>query len=411
MAGGFVPERPDTSDYAPMQILPRSFGDEVAASHRAMTHLTNSNARGLFHDRIWTDRIREVEAATGERLPHPFGVIRERFAEELVSTFLFSDEDDPETYRDRNVRFLERRISEIREANPEAAERIHPPEWWEEEMRRRAAEIDEEASRSGLAAGLLGGISGAFRDPVNLATMPIGGASRTVLAAAGKEALINAGVELLNLPIENEWRQELGLDGLSFEDGVSRVAIGAGFGGVFGAGGKLIGDAFGRLTPRRQAQALRELVPDNEDARFAADMLDRQADFDEANPFGPGLENDALHTARLTAAQRYASREADFQFDLFDDVDGPARPAGAPPAVAARMEDGERAPLVSIETLRAEQAEALTARPDDVYPSGQLVREGMGEEAVDIEISRAEIEDGIARDLGAVERLRGCVPA
>jgi hypothetical protein len=114
-----------------------------------------------------------------------------------------------------------------------------------------------------------------------------------------------------------------------------------------------------------------------------------------------------MHAARLEAAQRYAAREDGFQFDLFDDAEAAAPRLEAAQSVETRI---ERDGLVSLDTLRSEQGDLATARPEDTFPTGQLQRGGMGEDLIEIEASRADIEADIAADLGAVERLRGCVP-
>jgi len=327
---------------------PQSFTEQVEASFEAMRNLDNFNAESHLRDRIWQERIDEVESVTGVRLPHPNHIIPDTIVDEVFMAVMgASDETGGRDMFVRNAEWLNRRIDELRAERPEYGTQIRDRDAWEEVMRDRAADIHARASEAEFIPGLIGGFGGAFTDPVNIATLPLGFAGRTVPIAkiALGEAAINAGVELANVPLANAWRQELGLDPITLEEGVYRVGGAALFGAVVGGGLPAAGraldssglamsripglrnqewvraaamrdalrqetrEALTRLPPRRLVRAHHELVTDPTPSEIdARGVLDREIEIEDVNPIGESIEDSVEHRTRLDAAMEIAER-------------------------------------------------------------------------------------------------------
>ncbi len=80
-------------------------------------------------------------------------------------------------------------------------------------------------------AGFVGGLGGAIVDPVNLATMPLGGGGKTILQLMMREALIGAGTEVALQPAIMAWQKTIGQ-----EYGLDDAAVNVIFGAVGAAG-------------------------------------------------------------------------------------------------------------------------------------------------------------------------------
>lgn len=299
-------EAPDLTGAQPLERVPDGFAGQVEAAWREQRHIANSNARQHFQDRIWDERLEEVERAAGVRLPHPRNPLDPRFITNRGTGFnLFgSAEGEGEGNYDGRVAYVEQQISTLLATRPELAGQIQTRDHWDQVMRSRAAEIFEDARDIGLVPALIGGAGASFTDPVNIMTLPVGGASKSVLTAAASEAGINALLEAANLPFESAWRNELGLDELTLEEAGTRIAAGGLFGGLIGGGGRAVEQlgaaparaAWRRMPLRRQAEALRDLAPDDAEAKGLAGMLERQAEIEEANPFGQDVGAEAAHS-------------------------------------------------------------------------------------------------------------------
>lgn len=300
--------RPGEDDQA-LMVARDGFFEDVAASFSAARRLDNFNARTLFEDEIWSERLAEVEAAAGVRMQHP-GSLSAR-AGRYIEGMMFP-ESAPENAGTRQDGYahLESRIEALRQSSPELAEAIRPAQFWRDEMGRRAQVLDSRADQSGFWAALTGGVGAAFTDPVNLATAPLGAgasASRSlgvaVARAAGIEAAINTALEGANIPVANRWRQELGLDAITADEAKLRLGAAALFGGALGAGTEAGGRALASLTGRTLADGLDALAPDDPLARSASARLDEDARLADANPFDAGPEADALHRSRAQDAE------------------------------------------------------------------------------------------------------------
>lgn len=107
---------------------------------------------------------------------------------------------------------------------------------WRTQFRERAERTEQTASRAGLVPRLAGGFAGAMTDPINLATLPVGGVGKTALMRVATEALANGVIEAAQQPLINIERDAQGRRGLTGEQMAYNVAGAALFGGVIRGG-------------------------------------------------------------------------------------------------------------------------------------------------------------------------------
>lgn len=170
-------------------------------------------------------------------------------------------------------------------------------------------------AQGGLAGNLLGGAAGAFTDPINILTMPIGGGGRTVAMQVLRAGVLNAGIEAAEQPLLMGEREAQGSE-LTMGEAAMNVA-GAGIGGAalhgLGIGlGKTVelgargaGKLYERAVPLdyRMAQALKKdlggdwlMTPDQ---AAAVHVIERGAEVDAANPFADTYAGLDAHAARI----------------------------------------------------------------------------------------------------------------
>ncbi len=425
-----ITETPDLSELAPMGTVPKTFVEEVRASWEAQRHINNFNAERHSRNEIWTERLATIQEATGVRLPHP-----NSFINEVDGPYLQRSDTRGRAPWERRAAYVEERIDELRQSRPEYAALIETSEVWEDRLRERVQGIELNTQDVGFVAGLAGGIGATLTDPVNVASLPFGGGSRSILRTASQEAGINALIEAAGLPLESRWRQQMGLDELTLQDGLARVGTGALFGGVFGGGGRALEIGWSRLPWSEQARALRELAPDDPDARGLADLLEREADIDAANPFrgedavaalasgdlapagmrdqllsgtalgrgsvpGGALEADAIHREMLDWASEAVARS-----DLEDG--NPYQALQVPPRVEPDTrpdfdEPGGSAARSQLADMEVEQSRLAVEAADDLVPTGRVVD---GEAEL---VSRGDIEADLQARAGILSSLRTC---
>ena len=183
----------------------------------------------------------------------------------------------------------------------------------DERLGRLSASRDEIGKWGALFAG---GFRGSLEDPLQVATLAIGGgtgAARTIfgriLSTAMREALVNGGVEAALQPQVQAWRKKAGLPN-GFDEGLRNVGFATVLGGAFGAAGRSIAEG-GQIALRGAdlARATAELAPKlTESARAAlgGDIATARAVLSEIKPALPpeargaldALDADALVSAR-----------------------------------------------------------------------------------------------------------------
>jgi len=239
--------------------------------------------------------------------------LKERFTEEQLKQ-INTDENKPEIglYKEFNPNRnplrndkIDAAILEGRKIDPARWNDIKTTDEIQEQKKDRAraainsaAEISSKATTfDSIAGGLIGGLGGAFTDPINIATLPFGATSGMgILKAMKAEALLNAGVEAVEAPFVSKWQKELGFKygiGDSAIDIATAGAGGAAFAGIV-RGARPALEALGRginkttqYTKERSLPILQkiadsEILPTK--IKDAAKYMSRVAHIDEEIP-------------------------------------------------------------------------------------------------------------------------------
>jgi len=162
--------------------------------------------------------------------------------------------------------------------------------------------IGRNESWAGTGAEIAAGVATSFRDPVNIAAMPIGGVGRSVATRIVTSALANMAVEAIEQPIVATQREKLG-EKLTIGEAATNVAIAGVFGGVLQGAGELAAPLLGGAIGRGRALAAKarerigwENMTSPE--KVAVLSLERDADIAATSPFKPGAGTDA-HVDRI----------------------------------------------------------------------------------------------------------------
>jgi hypothetical protein len=327
-------------------------GDIAEATRQSMLRVENSNASFRALSESIAERRRQIHSATGVQLFDPLEEAerewrelqsrpgqRQFSIEELTAADPAVTSSDPlgEIYNRQLERF-NNELYALSEKFPDARQVIGADRDLWEDAAASARDTDERLStlmesRSGLGkygALLAGGLVGALADPINMAAMAIGGGPGTartiagrILQVAGREALINAGVEASIQPMVQAWRERAGLDA-GFDVAMRNVLFAGALGGVFGGGLSAAGEGLSRfIRPAGERRAAELAIGEPRLSDDARAMLtgDEQAatrmlsEIREALPPAARGALDELDRAGLTDAQRPAAMPAERHAD------------------------------------------------------------------------------------------------
>lgn len=161
------------------------------------------------------------------------------------------------------------------------------------------------ARSSRVTPGLAAGLVTSFADPLNLATLPVGAGSKTVAQAAIRNAIINMGIEAVQLPGVAAQRERMD-ETLSGDEALLRIGSAAAFGAVLGGGGKILADNWAGI--KGAPAAVQE--------RVWASILDRNPglrekvgstiDWDALDPHLTDIAERIIPPERMTDAERGA---------------------------------------------------------------------------------------------------------
>lgn len=161
------------------------------------------------------------------------------------------------------------------------------------------------ARSSRVTPGLAAGLVTSFADPLNLATLPVGAGSKTVAQAAIRNAIINMGIEAVQLPGVAAQRERMD-ETLSGDEALLRIGSAAAFGAFLGGGGKILADNWAGI--KGAPAAVQE--------RVWASILDRNPglrekvgstiDWDALDPHLTDIAERIIPPERMTDAERGA---------------------------------------------------------------------------------------------------------
>lgn len=186
--------------------------------------------------------------------------------------------------------------------------------------------VQSRATGFGQIGGFLGGMAGSLQDPVNIATLPIGGSARTVVGSIARVTVEQALLEAVMQPMVARNYQALGED-YGPGDEIRSVLFSGLAAGGFHAAGHAAGRAYDAIlshvfnalpehVQRRWAGAatidqvpltdiLRATVPPEAwtpDLRSAVHVMDRETEIADASPFERTAAGDQAHADGLTEA-------------------------------------------------------------------------------------------------------------
>ncbi|MCO5091998.1 hypothetical protein [Bosea sp. (in: a-proteobacteria)] len=352
----------------------------TGAAYRAMSYGENSNARALAleagYDRI-IDKAKEV---TGVLLENP-----ERDGYGAEAARLFRDEVREAMAQGRNAqsngvpdvrrRLFMDKLQELAQSYPDrVGDLVMDPlaqaravtQEADAAYKRALAEAD---GLAGVLGSIAGGVGAMARDPLQVASLFVGGGAGTgarvavrIAQVAGREAVINAGVMALAQPAVQSWRGEAGLES-GWGEAARNIALAAAFGA--GAGGVIEGG-------REVFKALRAA-----DRAAIGKVMDGTATPAEAEAALRAIGADADAVAEVRAAGRA---------EAADDMLTPPPPDVAPPAHRSAMAEA---------VARAESGDIMPAEP--VFP----VRAGVTDDAALAVLERDDLDA-----LGALGVLR-----
>lgn len=221
------------------------------------------------------------------------------------------------------------------------------------EKARRAkgmATLERGEGLGGWAAGFAGSATQMITDPVNVATLPIGGGGGTIARIVLRETIVNGLIEAVQQPGVSENRKMIG-EKLTLGEAAANIGIAGIAGGVLEGGlvatGRGIGAGYDKsiealfnampeatqrawadrmnvgievdgkvrrvkltdllegMTNRDLAEAARQVVGVDRmtpEELAAAQVLDRDQEIGDSSPFEPGMAGDAEHQDRLAEA-------------------------------------------------------------------------------------------------------------
>lgn len=237
-----------------------------------------------------------------------------------------------------------------------------------EEVDRRGALLSRQARKAyeeqqqGEGGGFgrfLGGLAGAATDPLNLVAGVFGGGEAGIVLTALKFGGAAAAAQIGNEAIQADYREKVQPGyAASGEPGANILGTAAG-GAAFGAGGKIVGMAVGRLWGRAKTGTWPTSVRD------AGNVLESEANVQGTNVY-PGVAGEAAHRDALAGAvdQIVRGEPVDVAAHITPEIEASAAPM--PPSGAAFVEQKGDADFLVKSTADPGDMVSLTVRPDAV---------------------------------------------
>lgn len=217
-------------------------GDVAAAAMDSMRLIRNVGAMSDVYGRIYSDLNTKIKSTYNVDLPNPMSDW-DRWDPESGWRKRRSVPRDFDAHIGRLRDWHGRQVAGLRAQNPELFDQMGlgvPVEDAATALMRRTRQTEEEVgARAGgatrLAGSLVGGMGGSFFDPLQVATLPAGGAGKTIVSRLVSSAVANAGIEAASYPLTMAQKERAGLQ-TGLADAAQDIAMAAAFGaGVQGA--------------------------------------------------------------------------------------------------------------------------------------------------------------------------------
>ncbi|MHA7968978.1 hypothetical protein [Rhizobium sp. CAU 1783] len=256
----------DTSNQRPTSIArgKATLEDIYDAASEQMRLVDNQNSAIEALTRAYDERIKAIQAATGESLTNPMreatSSADRQYTELTAGSTVFMRDAAPELAQQKAAQF-NTRLAEIARRFPEKAAIIGADRPVERDAEALSRHADERlgkalASRDGIAKWipmLAGGMVGSGYDPMQVGTWFVGGGAGGARTAAGRilqatlsEAVVNGLTEAVQQPQIQAWRQQAGLPNGPAE-AIKNVAIASLLGGTLGGGFQTAGEGLAKV--------------------------------------------------------------------------------------------------------------------------------------------------------------------
>jgi len=287
-----------------LPTTPKSFGERFDLAFDAFMKTEQAFSEERLKYEAYENAVQELYSATGRRVENPYAGIQERSIPDDTGL-------SPTTStRDERVRILSDALREAREKHPSLPD--------PDEIEANAGIVAKQAHDAAFNAGLVssgwtgfaafaGSVAGAFADPVNLATLPLGAGRVTgslalrILKTAAVEAGIAGGTQALIEAATYDFKTESGIEPTP----AFNILAAATGGAVLGGGVRGLIDGIRNIKARSLGLSLDEM-----DALHVAERNLRDV---ESNPLGPARVEE--HINKLQEATRFVIRGEGFDIE------------------------------------------------------------------------------------------------
>lgn len=287
------------------------FFDGISKSFEAEKHVYSPLALETDLNDAWKDNLQQLLELTGEEFQAPsFNPAIVAYAKELETGEL-AQAPNPAA-----AKFFDQEIQKLRAAD-ERIKALGNPELKSfadilTATKEERVRYQSEAEDVGLIPSLIGGIGAAInpvRDPATFFTLPLGGWGRTVARRIGTEILVGGAASTPGIFQTQETMTELGEGSIN---PLQQILIGAlaagGLRGAFeipGVIGRKVSPKFDQLDfEDAQLRSMFEAAPQSPRARAGLDILEGDAKFRTASPYGDSEGGLARFEAELGAMAR-----------------------------------------------------------------------------------------------------------
>ena len=345
------------------QPIEKTFTESFLDQWHFQTYTANSYSRiDNLHDE-YEKEIDKIKEVTGIELDNPYHTaFGEFFTEDVAKGVLHKIIENPfmspekkwSSKAQKQKREIERvakfyqKANKLKEQYP--ALEIRNENEIRDDIKKKALAYYNTVNNGRDANGwgdFLGSAAGAVIDPINATLSFVTGGvgstakmtvSRALAKTAAYEFVENAGIEAVIQPSVYEYKKELGLPYSKTEAALNVVAA--------GIGGTVIGSTIkgvhltGKQVLNKFRKAEKAGIKFDGDAKAAADMLEKQVEFDEwskaSNPYGDNLEDVMMHNSSIVAEMERLKKEQNEISIAYDKVK--AEPTGDAFEVLAEIE-------------------------------------------------------------------------
>ena len=394
----------------------RRMGELYSATDEAQTFIDNTYSREDAAFQAYDRRIAQIHEATGVQLKNPMALEKAAAIAGGPLGLPSLTGSSAENVAGEALADFNRQLGELSGKFPDQAALFNTDFAGETKAivaaaqgRLTAAGQGDMSGASRIAASLAGSFRGALRDPMQIATLFLGGGAgtaKTVLGRIGQtiatEAVINAGVETIVQTSAQKWRAENGLES-GIVPALKQIGLAGLFGGTLGGLVRGAGEVARALkvTDKPGREALERVVvgdPAPGDLAVVSDRLGIDMGDLERRVFDVAREQQALDEASFGAPPDgiTADEAARLIRDGIDQLEAEGPAPGGPVQKPARPP--EEIPILSESTPAPARSLSVRDRP--------VAFERFDPDQVQTDAATYQYKGG-GDDAGVTDRLRG----